>query len=175
MPIYELDGMNPEFDDQESNWIAPDAMVIGKVHVGRNAGIWFGAVIRGDNEPISIGKDTNVQEHTVMHTDMGFPLTVGEGCTIGHRATLHGCTLGDNILVGIGAIIMNGARIGDNSIVGAGALVTEGKEFAPNSLIVGSPAKAVRTLDDETIEFLRNAAAGYVRNGRRFAAKLKPV
>ena len=112
MPIYSLDGIAPQFDDAASNWIAPDAVLIGRVHLGRNAGIWFGAVIRGDNEPIVIGADTNVQEHTVMHTDPGFPLTIGNGCTIGHRAMLHGCTIGDNSLVGMGAIILNGARIG---------------------------------------------------------------
>ena len=124
-----------------ANWIAPDATLIGDVQVGRNAGFWFGVVIRGDNEPIVIGADTNVQEHTVMHTDPGFPLTIGEGCTIGHRAMLHGCTIGDNSLIGMGAIVLNGARIGKNSLVGAGALVTEGKEFPDNSLIVGSPAQ----------------------------------
>ena len=129
MPIYALDGIAPQFDDVASNWIAPDAVLIGRVHLGRNAGIWFGAVIRGDNEPIVIGADTNVQEHTVMHTDPGFPLTIGKGCTIGHRAMLHGCTIGDNSLVGMGAIVLNGARIGANCLVGAGALVTEGKEF----------------------------------------------
>ena len=144
MPLYELDGQRPTFDDQDSNWIAPDASVIGNVHLGKNAGIWFGVVIRGDNEQISIGADSNIQEHTVMHTDIGYPLTVGEGCTIGHRAMLHGCTIGDNSLVGMGAIVLNGARIGRNSLVGAGALVTEGKVFPDNSLIVGAPAKAVR-------------------------------
>ena len=112
MPIYSLDGIAPEFDDRASNWIAPDAVLIGRVRLGRNVGIWFGAVIRGDNEPIAVGADTNVQEHTVMHTDPGFPLTIGKGCTIGHRAMLHGCTIGDNSLVGMGAIVLNGARIG---------------------------------------------------------------
>ena len=123
MPIYALDGKEPAFADRDSNWIAPDAVLIGDVVVEANAGIWFGAVIRGDNEPIVIGADTNVQEHAVMHTDPGFPLTVGAGCTVGHRAVLHGCTIGDNSLIGMGAIVLNGARIGRNSLVGAGALV----------------------------------------------------
>jgi carbonic anhydrase/acetyltransferase-like protein (isoleucine patch superfamily) len=173
--IFALDGVQPEFEDRSSNWIAPDAVLIGRVRLGRDAGIWFGAVLRGDNEPIVIGAATNVQEHTVMHTDMGFPLTVGEGCTIGHRAMLHGCTIGDNSLVGMGAIILNGARIGANSLVGAGALVTEGKEFPERSLIVGAPAKAVRMLDDAAVERLTGSAAHYVENGRRFRAGLKPA
>ncbi len=175
MPLYELDGTQPEFEDEDSNWIAPDATIIGKVRIGRNAGIWFGTVIRGDNDPIVIGADTNIQEHTVMHTDDGFPLTIGNGCTIGHRAMLHGCTIGDNSLIGMGAIVLNGARIGKNSLVGAGALVTEGKEFPDNSLIVGSPAKAVRTLDDAAVERLRFSAAHYVANGRRFKAGLTKI
>jgi carbonic anhydrase/acetyltransferase-like protein (isoleucine patch superfamily) len=175
MPIYSLDGILPEFDDLASNWIAPDAVLIGRVHLGRNAGIWFGAVIRGDNEPIAIGEDSNVQEHTVMHTDAGFPLTVGKGCTIGHRAMLHGCTIGDDSLVGMGAIILNGARIGAGSLVGAGALVTEGKEFPERSLIVGSPAKAIRSLDDAACERLKLSAVHYVENGRRFRLGLEAV
>jgi carbonic anhydrase/acetyltransferase-like protein (isoleucine patch superfamily) len=175
MPIYSLDGIAPQFDDRAGNWIAPDAVLIGRVRVGKNAGIWFGAVLRGDNEPIAIGADSNVQEHVVMHTDPGFPLTIGEGCTIGHRATLHGCTIGDNSLVGMGAIILNGARIGANSLVGAGALVTEGKEFPERSLIVGSPAKAIRTLDDAAVERLRMSAAHYVENARRFRLGLETV
>jgi len=172
MPLYSLGGTAPGFDDKDSNWIAPDAVVIGNVRIGMNVGIWFGAVIRGDNEPISIGADTNVQEHAVMHTDPGFPLTIGEGCTIGHRATLHGCTIGGNSLIGMGAIVLNGARIGRNCLVGAGALVTEGKEFPDNSLIVGSPAKAVRLLDEIAVARLRGSAAHYVANARRFKAEL---
>ncbi|UVK45106.1 gamma carbonic anhydrase family protein [Mesorhizobium sp. AR07] len=175
MPLYAIDGTEPSFADADSNWIAPDATLIGDVRVGRNAGFWFGVVIRGDNEPITIGADTNVQEHTVMHTDPGFPLTIGQGCTIGHRALLHGCTIGDNSLIGMGAIVLNGARIGRNSLVGAGALVTEGKEFPDNSLIVGSPAKAIRLLDDAAVTRLRGSAAHYVANGKRFKAGLKKV
>lgn len=175
MPIFALDGIVPEFEDAGSNWIAPDAVLVGRVRIGRNAGIWFGAVIRGDNEPTEIGADSNVQEHTVMHTDPGFPLTIGRGCTIGHRAMLHGCTIGDDSLVGMGAIILNGAKIASNCLVGAGALVTEGKEFPERSLIVGSPAKAIRVLDDEAVERLKRSAAHYVNNGRRFRAGLEPV
>ncbi|QKC97112.1 gamma carbonic anhydrase family protein [Mesorhizobium sp. NZP2298] len=175
MPLYAIEGTEPSFADAGSNWIAPDATLIGDIRVGRNAGFWFGVVIRGDNEPVVIGADTNVQEHTVMHTDPGFPLTIGEGCTIGHRAMLHGCTIGDNSLIGMGAIVLNGARIGRNSLVGAGALVTEGKEFPDNSLIVGSPAKAIRVLDDAAVARLRGSAAHYVANGKRFMAGLKKL
>ena len=173
MPLFTLDGHAPEFEHRPSNWIAPDATLVGKVFLGENAGIWFGAVLRGDNELIHVGRNTNVQEHTLMHTDMGYPLTIGEGCTIGHRAMLHGCTIGENTLIGIGAIILNGAKIGRNSLVGAGALVTERKEFPDNALIVGSPARVIRTLDEAAIEQLRLSAAHYVENGRRFMRGLE--
>ena len=175
MPLYAIDGKAPQLEDADTNWIAPDATLIGDIRIGRNAGFWFGVVIRGDNEPITIGADTNVQEHTVMHTDPGFPLTIGQGCTIGHRALLHGCVIGDNTLIGMGAIVLNGARIGNNSLVGAGALVTENKVFADNSLIVGSPAKVIRLLDEAAIERLRISAAHYVANAKRFKAKLTSV
>ncbi|WP_353641432.1 gamma carbonic anhydrase family protein [Mesorhizobium sp. WSM2239] len=175
MPLYAIDGAGPQFEDESSNWIAPDATLIGNVQLGRDVGIWFGAVIRGDNEAIVIGARSNVQEHAVMHTDPGFPLAIGEGCTIGHRAILHGCTIGDNSLIGMGAIVLNGARIGKNCLVGAGALVTEGKEFPDNSLIVGSPAKAVRALDQEAAGRLRVSAEHYVGNGRRFKAGLSKL
>lgn len=172
MPFYSLDGVLPQTDDPEKLWIAPDARVIGRVRLGVDVGIWFGAVLRGDNEIISIGARSNVQEHTVMHTDPGYPLHVGEGCTIGHRAVLHGCTIGDNSLVGMGAIILNGARIGRNCLVGAGALVTEGKVFEDNSLIVGSPAKAIRLLDEASAQRLKASADHYVENARLFRAGL---
>ncbi len=175
MPIFTLDGHAPQFEQKNSNWIAPDATIIGKVYLGENAGIWFGAVLRGDNELIHVGRNTNVQEHTVMHTDIGYPLMIGDGCTIGHRAMLHGCTIGENTLIGIGAIILNGAKIGKNSLVGAGALITERKEFPDNSLIVGSPAKVVRVLNDAAIEMLKLSAAHYVENGRRFMGGLEQV
>ena len=175
MPLYALDGISPEFEDRESSFIAPDAVVIGKVRVGRDVSVWHGATIRGDNEPISIGAGSNVQEHTVMHTDPGFPLVIAEGCTIGHRALLHGCMIGNNCLIGMGAILLNGASIGENSLVGAGALVSEGKSFPPGSLIVGVPAKLVRALDEAAIERLRQSARHYVKNGRRFMAGLKEL
>jgi len=174
MPLYSLNGVTPVLHE-ESTWIAPDATLVGKVRLGSNVSIWFGAVLRGDQEEISIGDDSNVQEHTVMHTDPGFPLVVGRGCTIGHRAILHGCTIGDNSLIGMGAIVLNGARIGRDCLVGAGALVTEGKEFPPGSLIVGSPAKAVRALDEKAVDRLRLSAAHYVENARRFRAGLRRV
>lgn len=175
MPVYSLDGVTPQLDDEASTWIAPDAQIMGRVHLGRDVGIWFGAVLRGDNETITIGSRSNVQELTVMHTDPGLPLTVGEGCTIGHRAILHGCTIGDNTLIGMGAIVLNGARIGNNCLVGAGALITEGKEFPDNSLIVGTPAKVVRTLDEAAVARLRVSAQTYVDNAKRFKAGLKPA
>lgn len=175
MPLFALDGIEPQFEDRSTNWVAPDAAVVGDIRIGRDVGIWFGVVIRGDRESISIGSGSNIQEHTVMHTDPGFPLTVGEGCTIGHRAILHGCTVGDNSLIGMGAIVLNGAKIGRNCLVGAGALVTEGKEFPDNSLIVGSPAKVVRTLDDAAVARLRKSAADYVHNQRRFSTGLVKV
>lgn len=175
MPLYAIDDVAPTCEEWDTVWIAPDATVIGRVILGREVGIWFGSVLRGDNEPIVIGAGSNVQEHTVMHTDPGFPLTVGEGCTIGHRAILHGCTIGDNSLVGMGATILNGAVIGRNCLVGAGALVTENKNFPDNSLIVGSPAKAVRSLDDAAIARLKLSAAHYVANARRFRSGLTPL
>jgi carbonic anhydrase/acetyltransferase-like protein (isoleucine patch superfamily) len=175
MTIYALDGAAPEFEDRQSNFIAPGASVIGKVRIGKNVSIWFGSVLRGDNEWIEISAGTNVQEHTIMHTDPGFPLTIGAGCTIGHRALLHGCVIGDNSLIGMGAILLNGAVIGENSLVGAGALVTEGKAFPPGSLIVGAPAKLVRQLDSEAIAKLKASAAHYADNGSRFLAGLVEV
>lgn len=175
MPLYNLDGKSPTFADEASTWIAPDAAVIGDIVIGRDVGIWFGAALRGDNETITIGDGVNVQEHTIMHTDPGYPLTIGAGCTIGHRALLHGCTIGENTLIGMGAIILNGAKIGDNCLVGAGALVTERKTFPDGSLIVGSPAKIGRALDAQAIERLRLSAQNYIANQKRFRAGLRPV
>jgi carbonic anhydrase/acetyltransferase-like protein (isoleucine patch superfamily) len=175
MPLYALDMISPQTPGDGRYWVAPDAHVIGKVVIGEDVGIWFGAVLRGDNETITLGPETNIQEHAMLHTDMGYPLTTGRGCTIGHGAILHGCTLGDHVLVGMGAIVLNGARIGAGSLVGAGALVTEGKEFPAHSLIVGSPAKAIRTLDEKALEALRGSAVGYARNWKRFAAGLEKL
>ena len=160
-----------------ARWEAMDAIEIwgGRSTLNRVHDLIFGVVLRGDNEQINIGARTNVQEHVCMHTDMGYPLTIAEGCTIGHRAMLHGCTIGENSLIGIGAIVLNGAKIGKNSLVGAGALVTEGKEFPDNSLIVGSPAKAIRTLDEKAEQMLRDSAESYVQNAKRFAKDLKKI
>jgi carbonic anhydrase/acetyltransferase-like protein (isoleucine patch superfamily) len=173
MPVYSLDGVHPELPPDGQYWLAPTAIVIGKVRLGANVGLWFGAVARGDGEPIIIGRDSNLQEQVVVHTDPGCPVVIGEGCTIGHGAIIHGCTLGDNVLVGMGATILNRARIGDNSLVGAGALVTEGKEFPAGSMIMGVPAKVVRPLSDDEIARNRKSAAHYVANWQRFAAGLK--
>jgi carbonic anhydrase/acetyltransferase-like protein (isoleucine patch superfamily) len=173
MPLYALDDVTPDLP--ESYWIAPDAHVIGNVAIGEEVGIWFGAVIRGDNERIILGARSNIQEGAMLHTDRGFPMTIGEGVTVGHHAILHGCTIGANSLIGMGATVLNGARIGANCLVGANALVTEGKEFPDNSLIVGAPARAVRTLDAAGIEGLRRSAAGYVANWRRFKAGLRVI
>jgi carbonic anhydrase/acetyltransferase-like protein (isoleucine patch superfamily) len=172
MPLYSLDGLTPETPASGQWWLAPDAHLIGKVRIGVDVGIWFGAVLRGDNEWIEIQAGSNIQEGCVLHTDMGFPLVVGEGCTIGHRAILHGCSIGKNSLVGMGATVLNGARIGANCLVGANALVTEGKEFPDNSLIVGSPARAIRTLDEAAAAGITASAAGYVARWKQFAAGL---
>jgi carbonic anhydrase/acetyltransferase-like protein (isoleucine patch superfamily) len=175
MPLYSLDDVSPILPDDDRCWIAPDAHVIGRVRLGRDVGIWFGAVLRGDNELIDIGEATNIQEGAMLHTDMGAPLTVGAGCTIGHHAILHGCTIGANSLVGMGATVLNHVRIGANCLVGANALLTEGKTFPDNSLIVGAPARAVRTLDEEALERLRWSSRSYVENWRRYAAGLKRI
>ena len=171
--IYELDGVKPQIDP--SAWIAPSAVLIGNVIVGPRANIWFGAVLRGDNEPIVVGEGSNIQENSVLHTDMGYPLTIGANCTIGHKAMLHGCTIEDDSLIGMGATVLNGARIGEGSLVGASALVTEGKEIPPGSLVMGAPAKVVRELDEAARARLLKSAAGYQANAARFAAGMKPV
>ncbi len=172
MPVYALGDLAPELPETGAFWIAPDAHVIGKVRLHADVGIWFGAVLRGDNELIEIGARSNIQEGAMLHTDMGFPLSVGADCTIGHHAILHGCTIGDNSLIGMGATVLNGAKIGRNCLVGANALVTEGKEFPDNSLIVGAPARAIRVLDAEAARRITLSAAGYVKNWKRFAAGL---
>jgi len=175
MPLYALGEHQPELPEDGSAWIAPDAAVIGRVVLKPRCSVWFNAVLRGDNEPIVIGEDSNVQDGTIMHTDMGFPLTVGRGVTIGHRAMLHGCTVGDYSLIGIGATVLNNAKIGRNCIIGAHALITENKEIPDNSLAVGSPAKVIRTLDEETAELLKASANHYVENAKRFAGDLKAI
>lgn len=167
---YELDGISPEI--AEGCFVAPTAVVIGKVILESEASVWFGAVLRGDTEPIRIGEGSNIQDGAVLHTDPGFPLKLGRGVTVGHQAMLHGCEIGDGALVGIGAVILNGAKIAQECLVGAGALVTEGKSFPPRSLIVGSPARVIRTLTDEQVSGLKLNAAHYVENSKRFSRGL---
>jgi len=173
MPTYELKPFAPQL--AHDSWVAPGAVVIGNVHIASQASVWFGAVIRGDNEPINIGARSNVQDLCMIHTDLGFPTTVGEGCTIGHRAILHGCTIGDNSLIGMGATVLNGAKIGANCLVGAGALIPEGREIADNSLVVGAPGKVIRQLDEAAQQGLRESARIYVANATRFAENLEAI
>jgi carbonic anhydrase/acetyltransferase-like protein (isoleucine patch superfamily) len=175
MPIYALDDRQPILPPPGQYWIAPDAHVIGAVEIGEEASIWFGSVLRGDNELIRLGARSNIQEHSLLHTDMGYPMDIGADVTVGHHAILHGCTVGEGALIGMGATVLNGARIGRGSLVGANALVTEGKEFPEFSLIVGAPARAIRTLDEAAVARLRATAAHYVDNWRRFQAGLRRV
>ena len=173
MTIYQLGADAPEID--ASAYIADSANLIGKVSVKANATVWFGVTIRGDNERITIGENSNVQEATVLHTDLGYPMMIGNNVSIGHHAMLHGCTVGDGALIGIGAVLLNGAKIGKGCLVGAGALVTEGKEFAEHMLIIGAPAKAVRALTADEIANLERNAEGYVKRGQLFKTQLKKI
>lgn len=166
MAVYVLDGVVPQV--APSAWVADSAQVIGQVSLAQDASVWFGAVLRGDTAPISVGAGSNIQDGAVLHADVGQPLQIGAGVTVGHKVVLHGCTVGDDSLIGIGAVVLNGAKIGKGCLVGAGALVTEGKEFADGSLILGSPARAVRTLTPEQQAGLRQSAAHYVANAQRF-------
>ena len=170
MTIYSLDNLTP--DIASDSWVAPDANIIGKVVIEETVSVWFGATLRGDNETVWIGEGSNVQENCVMHTDIGFPLSVGPGCTIGHKVMLHGCAIGENTLIGMGAIILNGARIGKNCLIGAGALITENKTIPDGSLVMGTPGKVVRELDDQAIMGLRASALHYQENMRRFKSGL---
>ena len=173
MAIYELDGVAPQV--HATAWVADSAQVMGRVTLGEDASVWFGTVVRGDTDSLTIGAGSNVQDASVLHADFGKPLVIGERVTVGHQVMLHGCTIGDESLIGIGAVVLNGARIGKNCLVGAGALVTEGKEFPDGSMILGSPAKAVRQLTPEQIEGLRLSAQHYVDNARRFRAGLRKL
>ena len=173
MAIYELDGIAPQLAD--SAWVADSAQVMGDVALAADTSIWFGAVLRGDTETIRIGRGSNIQDLSVLHADVGMPLTVGEDVTVGHQVMLHGCTIGDGSLIGIGAVVLNGAVIGKGCLVGAGALVTEGKVFPDGSMILGSPAKVVRQLSPEQLEGLRRSAQHYVHNARRFRTGLKQL
>ena len=173
MAIYELDGVAPVISP--SAWVADSAQVMGQVELGEDASIWFGTVVRGDTDRITIGAGSNIQDASVLHADFGSPLTIGANVTVGHQVMLHGCTIGDESLIGIGAVVLNGAKIGKNCLVGAGSLVTEGKEFPDGSMILGSPAKAVRQLSPEQIEGLRQSARHYVLNAQRFRKGLRKL
>jgi carbonic anhydrase/acetyltransferase-like protein (isoleucine patch superfamily) len=173
--IYELDGQKPDLPEQGRYWVAPSAAVIGRVRLKTDCSIWFGAVLRGDNEWIELGERSQIQDNAMLHTDPGFPINIGPGCVIGHNVILHGCTIGAHTLIGMGAIVLNGARIGANSLVGAGALITEGKSFPEKSLIVGAPARAIRTLDEAAAVGIAAGAEFYVGNFKRYAKSLKPI
>jgi len=175
MAVYELDGQSPDLPESGRYFIADTAAVIGKVRLRENANIWFGAVLRGDNEWIEVGEGSNVQDSSTCHTDEGFPLTIGANCTIGHNVILHGCTIADGALIGMGSIVMNGARVGRHCIVGAGALITEGKQFPEYSLIVGAPARAIRTLKPAEVEVMGEGAKFYAANGLRLKQGLKRI
>jgi len=175
MPIYELDGQAPEFPGDGDYWVAETATLIGRVRLKREASIWYGAVLRGDNEWIELGERSQIQDNATLHTDPGFPMVIGSNCVIGHNVILHGCIVGDDSLIGMGAILLNGVRIGKNSLVGAGSVVTEGKTFPDNSLIVGAPARAIRTVDEKMSAMIREGADIYVQRWHRYAKGLKRV
>lgn len=171
--IYELDGIAPQI--AADAWVAPDANLIGRVVLEAAASVWFGCTLRGDNEEIRVGAGSNVQENCVLHTDMGFPLVIGADCTIGHKAMLHGCVIGEGSLIGMGATVLNGARIGKGCLIGAGALITEGKEIPDGSLVMGAPGKVVRVLDSAAQARLLKSAAGYRANAARYRAGLRAI
>lgn len=175
MTIYKLEDISPQFTDRASCFVADSADLIGNIAIGANVGIWFGCVLRGDTELLTIKNNSNVQDGSIMHADYGFPATIGEGCTIGHRATIHGCTIEDNSLVGMGATILNGAVIGEASLVGAGALVAEGKIIEPRSLVIGMPGKVRRSLSDEEVQGLVKSAEHYMQNAKRYIQNLNVI
>ena len=175
MAVYELDGLAPEFPADGLYWVADTAVLTGKVRLKSNASVWYGSVLRGDNEWIEVGTGSQVQDNSTLHTDPGFPLIIGQDCVIGHNVIMHGCTIGGSTLIGMGAIVLNGAKIGAHCLVGAGALITEGKEFPDNSVIVGSPAKAVREVDDRMRAMIARGADVYMRRWKQYAAGLKRI
>lgn len=174
MTLFDLGDRRPKLPPGGQCWIAPSAVVVGSVELRRDASVWFGAVIRGDNDPITVGEESNIQDHSVLHTDEGVPLTIGAGVTVGHRAMLHGCTVGDNSLIGIGAVVLNRAVIGGDCLIGAGSLITEGKTIPDRSLVMGAPGKVVRELTDAEVQMLRLSALHYVENWKRYARDLRP-
>jgi carbonic anhydrase/acetyltransferase-like protein (isoleucine patch superfamily) len=175
MAIYILDGIAPDLPPEGQYWIAPSAAVIGRVRLERNASVWFGAVLRGDNEPIEVGEGSNIQDGCVLHTDAGAPLSVGRNCTIGHKAILHSCTIDDNTLIGMGATVLNNARIGRNCLIGANTLVPQGKEIPDNSLVMGAPGRITRSIDQIAARNLTESAQNYVRNWQRYARSMQAV
>ena len=175
MAIYALDGHAPDLPDDGSYYIADTAVLIGRVRLKTDASVWFGSVLRGDNEWIELGARSQVQDNATLHTDPGFPLSIGSDCVIGHNVVMHGCTVGDNSLIGMGAILMNGVKIGKNSLVGTGAVVTEGKTFPERALIVGAPARVLRSVDDKALEMIREGADIYVRRWKQYAKGLKRI
>lgn len=172
MAVYNLGNVTPELPNDDEYWIAPNAAVIGRVILKKNASVWWGATLRGDNDPIVIGEGSNVQDGSVLHTDDGSPLTIGANVTIGHLVMLHGCTIGDNTLVGIGSIVLNGAKIGKNCLIGANCLITEGKEIPDNSLVMGAPGKVVRELTDQQAKMMSAGSHHYVENWKRYRREL---
>ncbi|MDG2531338.1 gamma carbonic anhydrase family protein [Caulobacter endophyticus] len=175
MTVYSLGDIAPDLPSQDEYWIAPTASVMGNVVLRQNASIWWGAVVRGDNDPITIGQNSNIQDGSVLHTDAGIPLTIGANVTVGHMVMLHGCTIGDGSLIGIGSIILNGAKIGKNCLIGAGALITEGKEIPDNSMVVGAPGKIIREVSERQAMILQASALHYVENWKRYRAGLKAI
>ena len=173
MNLFDLGARSPKLPEPDEYWIAPTAVVLGDVELKRNASVWFGAILRGDNDPIVVGEGSNVQDGSVLHTDEGVPLTIGRDVTIGHQVMLHGCTIGDNSLIGIGSIVLNRAQIGRNCLIGAKSLITEGKVIPDNSLVMGSPGKVVRELEPHEIAFLKASALHYVENWKRYARDLR--
>jgi|SRR5579871_462597 len=175
MAIYQLDDAQPELPADNRYWVAESAELIGRVRLRTDASVWFGCVLRGDNDWIELGERSQIQDNSTLHTDPGFPITIGEDCVIGHSVVLHGCSIASNSLIGMGAIVLNGAKIGRHCLVGAGAVVTEGKEFPERSLIVGAPARVIRTLDEKAEQMIARAAAGYVKRWQRYTKELKRI
>lgn len=173
MELWEFDGRSPELPEDGSAWIAAGAQLIGAVRLAAEVSIWFNAVLRADNDVISVGAGSNVQDGAVLHVDPGFPVEIGTGITIGHKALIHGCTIGDHSLIGMGAVVMNGARIGEECLIGAGALIPEGREIPPRSLVLGQPGKVIRSLDEDAIAMLRQAADHYRMRAREYQSKLR--